>query len=164
MELVLLLEKDHLEKKRKQLCGEKVSALHYEVTSRLPKRAQDKIITYMQRLYEQDKRIVEIGIRVPFKQNGLMQRKTPQHSNECGCILKGAGFGGGCGLLSGTNGMCAYALLDGCMWLWCDVITPAKILTNIMCWGLPTCTCVGCLAGACCVATGCSKRIDRYFD
>lgn len=120
------------------------------------------------------KDFVEIGIRVPsknkqenwfhpLKEHIKKQNKVLQRSDDCSCIAKGAGFGGCGGFLSGANGMCAYDVLDGCMWLWCNVVTPKDVMCNIMMWGLPTCTSVGCLAGICCVMTGYSKKIDFIF-
>jgi hypothetical protein len=133
------------------------------------------IVPLLQKDYvEKNKKRVEIGIRVPKKNkqeswfNPLeIEKKIPQCPDKVTCTLKGAGWGGCFGLTLGGTGMYCYSQVDFCLWLCClnYHFTPVKILNEIMLYGLPICTCAGCVTGACCVVTGLSKRmkIDEWF-
>jgi hypothetical protein len=127
-------------------------------------------------LHEQEKKIKvkEIRIWAPLnnKKRGFfhpleIQKKIPECSDTSTCVLKGAGCGGCCGLLTGGTGMYCFSQIDFCLWLCCKnySFTPIAVLDKIMCYGLPVCTCAGCVAGACCVVTGLSKKmnIDAWF-
>jgi hypothetical protein len=141
----------------------------------LPLQAME-IVSLLEKNYveqhEQDKKCVEIGIRVPAKHKvGLYaletQKKVPQCREKCACIAKGAGLGGCCFFDCGGTGMYCYSLGDFCLWLCFKNyhFTPITVLNEIMCYGLPVCTCAGCIVGACCVVTGLSTKmkIDDWF-
>jgi hypothetical protein len=169
LDLIPLLEKNYSEKNSKQLYDAKISLMHY-VVALLPQEAQERTLHYIHQLYEQDKKIVEIGIRVPSRKthnSWSIQKKRVECSDKSTCIVKGAGWGGFFGCTLGGNTAGGYYIADGCINCCCSntiSFTPIALMNKIMCYTLLTCTCVGCVIGACCVTTGCSEPIDVIFE
>lgn len=173
MEIVPLLEKNYSEKRRKQLHEEKIILLHHVITSVLPKEALYKTIAYMQKLYEQDKKIKIVKIGAPIlKEQGdwlhreELRRKMMQCSERWPAIKGGAGWGGFFGCTLGCDGAGLYYFGDGCVRCCCMKsisFMSTSLMNKIMCYTVSGCTCAGCAIGAFCVATGLSKDIDHYF-
>ena len=154
MELVPFLKKEN-----------KIPLLHYVITS-LPKKAQDTTTKYMVRLFEHDKKKIIADLpAIGAETNSMLSMvkrysdKIKENVDDCILPLRGA-VGGGCyGTMSGLGVGSLYGFVDGCLWCWCDVMISSKVAWNIMYWGIPTCGCVGCVTGLCCVITGYSKKI-----
>lgn len=127
------------------------------------------------RLYAQDKKINvrTIVLHAPIKkeqdnwlQKEELRRKVAQCSDRGPAIRRGAGWGACFGCTLGGSGAGGYYFGDGCVRCCCmETISfmPTSLMNKIMCYAVSTCTCAGCVIGACCVATGLSKNIDVYF-
>lgn len=179
METVPLLEKDYLEKNKQNVAYEaKIPLMHYVVTSLLKDmkdkpNAQIRIFQCINALYKPNKEIKIIKIGVPTikrDQNLLakeeLRRQIMERAKRPSTITRGAAWGGFFGGILGGNGAGAYYFGDGCVRCCCIkgfTFMSTSLMNKIMCYAVCGCTCAGCVIGATCVATGCSKDIDHYF-
>jgi len=162
MELVPFLRKE-----------DKIPLIHCVVIS-LPKKAQIKIIKY---IFAEDKKLLqkknddikkreENAILSIFKQQEMQflrlvdsLEETRLRVDNVEYVSRGAAAGGCCGMMSGMFVGTVYECIFGTAWCCCNVLLPQKIMCDIMSVSVPTCCCIGCMTGVCCVMTGYSKKI-----
>lgn len=156
---------------------EKLFLLNY--ISGLNAPAKLKIIDYMAKLNCHDKTTMVVGkkhrelmqeIDVLQKRIRVLTEKTNQsydikvNINESAHVVKGAAAGGCCGCLSGSIGNSVFGFMSQYMWICCDIMIPSHVLCDMMAWGLPVCTCAGCVVGCVCAKTRYYEKFNVSFD
>ena len=141
--------------------------------------AKLKVIDYMVKLHCHDKQIMAIGktqkemaqeIDALQKRIRVLMEKTNQYydikvnTNDCARVVKGAGAGGCCGCLSGAVANSVAGFVSQYSWACCNIMIPSNILCDMMAWGLPVCTCVGCVTGCICAETRYYKKFKFTID
>ncbi len=78
--------------------------------------------------------------------------------DRCTNTAYGACSGGCCGGTVGLSIEFIAAAINAYAWCCCSV-SHSKIIWDTLVWGLPICTCCGCVIGSCCVASGLYDKI-----
>jgi hypothetical protein len=162
MELIPFLKKE-----------DKIPLIHCVIIS-LPKKAQIKIIKYM---FVEDKKLSQkkndaikereedIKLSILKQQKVYLLRledflgETKLAVDNIKYVSRGAAAGGCCGIMGGMSVGGLYECIVGTAWCCSSVLLPQKIMWDIMSVSVPTCGCIGCMTGMCCVMTGYSKKI-----
>lgn len=86
------------------------------------------------------------------------------NTNQGVRVLKGAGAGGCGGFLCSVCGLSTYGIVDKCVWCCWNVSTPTNIAYDMMMYGIPACTLLGCIMGTCCTIARCDEKIKIIVD